>query len=441
MQNKKSEAYYRFRSEQARGVFPYFESDEIEQIVYDLLDDNLAIEALDVLEQGLKYHPDNEQLVKLKILILIHFMRLEEAHTLFSKYENDGTPATETLQFAFEVVEGRSRSAMRKLQTRLRHNQIASIDYINLIDEMWTEMPDDVKADYLISSQKLITDNSEALARIGAMLMDLKRFEDAIPALEKSLDIDAYDIYTWQDLTRCAFELQYYDRCFDSCEFGIAIDPKNPLLHFVKGFILLSREHNYKEALESLKLCKDFFEGKIDHEEIGIPSNEREAQISMTYDMLGQCYSCLDMIDESIACYEVLVKRMPSHHEAMFDLTQRYLDKGDFPKGLGMINKAIKLKPRDTSYLSLKASILASMHCFDEALDTLDRLIKIKPMSKNFLLAKAELALGTHKYEIADNAFRKLLAMKPKEETTKTLMKEYFLSIGDSDALNEIENL
>lgn len=106
-----------------------------------------------------------------------------------------------------------------------------------------------------------------------------------------------------------------------------------------------------------------------------------------------------------------------------------------------MVNKAIKLNPRNTAYLSLKASILASMHCFEEAMETLDRLIKIKPGSKNFVLAKAELALGTHNYDVADKEFRKLLSMKPKEQTTKTLLKEYFLSIGDTDALKEIDEL
>lgn len=441
MLNKKSEAYYRYKAEQARGVFPYFETDDIEQIVYDLLDDNSPLEALDVLDQGLKQHPDNESLTKLKVLILIHFQRLEEARELFAKYEGDGTDSTETLTFAFDVVTGKSRSALRRMLTKLRHKQIASVDYINLIDEMWTEIPDDVKIQYLSSAIDLISDSSEALARIGAMMMDLKHHEMAIPSLEKALDIDAYDIYTWQDLTRCAFELQDYDKCEESCDFGIAIDPNNPLFHFVRGFILLSQKFDFKAALESLIICKKVFEGELKHEDIAIPANEREAQISMTYDMLAQCYNNLDDIDNSIACYEKLVKRMPDHHEAMFELTRQYLDKGDFPKGLEMVNKAIKLNPRNTAYLSLKASILASMHCFEEAMETLDRLIKIKPGSKNFVLAKAELALGTHNYDVADKEFRKLLSMKPKEQTTKTLLKEYFLSIGDTDALKEIDEL
>lgn len=439
--NKKSNAYYRYKAEQAKGAFPYFESDDIEQIVYDLLDDDLTKEALYVLEEGLKQHPEDESLVKVQILILIHFQRLEEAHRLFAPYENDNTDSTATVTFAFEVAHGRSRSALRGIFSKLRRKDIASIDFVNLVDEMWSEIPDDVKFDYLTKAIGQINDNSEALARIGAMMMDLKQYPAAIPSLEKALDLDAYDIYTWQDLTRCAFEVQDYEKCEEACDFGIAIDPYNPLLNFVKGFILLSAHHDYTSALEYLLISKKVFEGEIEHEEVKIPNNELEAQISMTYDMLAECYTCQDRIDESIACYKKLIERMPDHHEALFELSQRYLDKGDFPKGLETINKAIKLKNRDTSYISLKASILASMHCFDEALETLDKLIKIKPASKNFVLAKAELALGTHKYEIADKEFRKLLSMKPKEQTTKQLLREYFLSIGDVEALKKIDNL
>jgi len=441
MKKDKSEAYYRYKAELSRGVFPYFEIDEVEQIVYDLLDDDLLHEALDVINQGLSQHRDDEDLTKLKILILIHLRYVEEAQALFTPYINDGTDSTATLKFAFEVVEGRDLSAIRSLGAKLHRKEIASIDFVNLIDEMWDEISSFGKFKALVAGAKYIDDNSEALARIGAMYMDLNEFERAIPVLEKALDIDAYDIYTWQDLIRCAFELRLVDKCAEACDFGIAIDPINPLFHFVRGFIMISERHDYQEAINSLEICRKFFEGEIQHEEIGIPPQELEAQFSMTYDLLAQCYASIDNVNKAGEYYEKLLVRMPDNHEVMFEYTRLLLDKGDLPKALDTINSAIKLQKRNTSYLSIKASILATMHCFDEALDTLDRLIKIKPSSKNFVLAKAELALGIKKFDVADSEFRRLLAMKPKEETTKNLMKEYFLSIGDSNAVKEIESL
>lgn len=438
--DKKSEAYHRYKSETAKGVFPYFDSDEIEQIVFDLLEDHVGYEAAYVLDEGLKMHPGDEHLTKLKILLLIHFKRVEEARQLFTPYENDGSEETQSLKIAFEIVAGRSRSTLRQLLTKVRRKQVASIYFVDMVDEMWAEIPDMVKIDYLDQATKVISDNAEALARMGAMLMDLKRFRLAIPALERALDIDAYDIYTWQDLARCAFELFDYDKCEEACDFGLAIDPENPLLHFIRGFALMSAKGDFRQALDSLLVCKKYFEGNLEHEEINIPKEEREAQVAMTYDLLGQCYSFLDKTDEAIECYEKLVAKVPDNTEVLSELSQRYLDKGDLPKALETINKAIKLKRRDTAYLSLKVSILASMHCFDEALETLDKLIKIKPSSKNFILAKAELALGIHKYEIADHEFRKLLAMKPKEATTQKMMRQYFLSIGDTDALKQMDN-
>ena len=366
---------------------------------------------------------------------------LEEAKALFAPYIEDGSESTETLKFAFEVAEGHDLRAIRHISALLHHKKIASLDYVNLIDEMWDEISDFGKFRALFSASKYIDDSAEALARVGAMYMDLNDFNMAMPVLEKALDIDAYDIYIWQDLIRCAFELRQVDKCEEACEFGIAIDPNNPLLHFVRGFLKISERQDYEESVRSLEICRQYFEGELEHEEIDIPIQELEAQFSMTYDLLAQCYEKLEKIDKAIECYEKLIARMPDNHEAMFEFTRVLLDKGNFPKALEQINNAIKLQKRNTSYLSIKASILASMHCFEEALDTLDKLIKIKPRSMNFVLAKAELALGIKKYDVADQEFRKLLAMKPKEENTKILLKEYFLSIGDSEAVKEIENI
>ena len=441
MAQKKSDAYYRYRSEQARGFFPYFEVEEIEDIMFDLLDDYLYSEALEVVNMGLKQHKDDEELVKLKILILIHMNCIEEAQSLFSPYKDDGTESTETLNFAFEVAAGRELSAIRRMATRLHKGEMSSLDYVNLIDEMWEEISSYGKHRAIEAAEKYIHDNTEALARVAAMCMDLNMQKRALPLLEKALDIDAYDIYLWQDLARCAFELRMIDKCEEACEFGIAIDPYNPLLHFVRGFIMASEKENFEEALESLEVCRKYFEGELQHDEINIPIRELQAQFSMTYDLLALCYSKLDEIDKAIENYEKLLVRVPDNHEIKFAYTQALLLKGDYPKALEIINEAIKVQKRNTAYLALKASRLASMHSFDEALETLDRLIKIKPKSKSFVLAKAELALGIKKYDVADKAFRKLLTMKPKEETMRRLMKDYFLSIGDNEAIQEIDSL
>ena len=111
------------------------------------------------------------------------------------------------------------------------------------------------------------------------------------------------------------------------------------------------------------------------------------------------------------------------------------------PQALDVVNRAIKLKRRSTPYLALKVSILATMNRFEEAMEMLDKIIKIKPKAHRFVLAKAELAIGIQNVEIADQEFRKLLSMKPTDQSTIDLMREYFESIGDKDALKQIETL
>lgn len=438
--NKKSEAYYIYKAEQAKGTFPYFDSDEIEQIAYDLLDDQITSEALFVLDEGLKMHPQNEQLTKLKVMILIHCKRIDEARKILAPFASDGSFPTQALHFALDVLEGRSRSALRQMLTKLRRNEIDAIDFVNLVDDMWNEIPVDAKSDYIISAAQIITDNSEALARIGAMLMDLHFYPEAITTLEKSLDIDAYDILTWQDLARCALETFDIDKCREACDFGLAIDPKTPLLHFIRGYVAYSEDADLKTAIESLLIFKEHLEDRSENDKSPYVIDNFEMLISMTYDILGKSYFHQDEIDKAIEMFEKLLARIPSDHEGLFQLAMCYLDKGDQPKALEEIDKALGLKRRSTQYLALKTSILTSMHCFDEAMKTLDKIIKIKPKDKKYILAKAELALGLRQFDIADQAFRKLLSLKPTESSAKSLMREYFDSIGDTEALNQLDN-
>lgn len=439
--DKKSDAYYKYQAEKEKGQFSYYESDEIEQIVYDLLDDCHMLESLFVLDNiGLKLHPGDSMLLKIKALIYIHIGRVEDARALYLPFKDDNTFASEMLRVAFEIVDGRWRSALKGEIVKLKRKQLRSIDFVNIVDEVWDLLPRDWFDDYLIQASKVINDDAEALARLAAMLMDLGQKKYAIPVLEHSLDIDAYDIYSWQDLARCCFELEDYGKCEEACDLGLAIDETNPVLHFMRGNIRMLVNKDYAGAVEDLVFCRDYAEGTLKHEDLNIPMGEKETQVSLAYELLGQCYTNLDKADDAIKCYLKVVERNPKKHDAFLCLTQLYLDKGNLPEALAMIDKAILLSRRNTTYLSLKVSILASMHRFDEAIEVLDKLIILKPKSKNFILAKAELALGIHKFELADTEFRKLLLMAPHDSSTITLMKEYFESIGDIEALKIINN-
>lgn len=431
--------------DKADGKVGWYSTDDIEQLVYDLLEEGDAEEAMRACQIGLDQHPGDEYLELVEAKVLVHMHKPNEAEILMANKGEDDSPFGISIRFGIMVHKGMETEAFDMLAARFKEGKLSPLEYVDIVDEAFDLCLKSVTADHLIWAAHYITNQNknnegeaEALGRIGALLMDCNRHEDAIPVLEEALNQDAYDVYTWQDLSRCQFELKQYDKCANSCEMGLAIDPVNPLFNFALGFIHYN-DGKYEECIDLLKVACSYAEGKLKHEEVRLDRSEAEQQANLSFEMLGNAYMQLDRLDEAIDCFEKLVDRSPKIDEIYMKLATLYMGKGDSASALVNIEKAISMQPELTEYKTLRVAMLTDMHRFDEALDGLDELLKLQPRSKSFLLAKAELAMSLRRYDEADVTYRKLLKLKPKDETSKELMRAYFESIGDTEALKMIE--
>lgn len=424
----------------------YYSTDDISQVIYDLLDDGDAAEAMKACQKGLDQHPGDEFLELIEAKILLHMNRYDEAEKLVKGNPDEQSPFGIGIRFGIDVGTKDQKAAFEALFEQLQKGNISGLEFVEIIDELFDCLPNHLTAEYLSMAADVVVNkeeksdaqDAEALGRMGALLMDCNCHREAIPVLEHALDKDAYDIFSWQDLSRCQFELQMYDECRNSCEMGLAVDPKNPLFNFALGFILFQKgEH--EEAVEHLELARQYAEGKLQHEEMHIERQEIEQQTSITYELLGSSYSALGEYDKARECYEVLVQRIPSFTEGYYRLSTLSLDKGDTAKALEYIQEALHIEPDNITYLALSVTLLTELHRFDEALQGLDQLIELDPKSKTYLLAKAELSLSLKRYEEADKAYRSLLKLKPKDSTSRALMRAYFEAIGDDEALKKLK--
>lgn len=445
-QQMKSRAYYQYMIDLIDHKPSYYSGDEIGQIAYDLLDEGNAAEALNACKLGLLQHPDDEYIELIKAKVLLHLHRFEEAEQIWlSQKDGEDDPFRISIRFGLDAMQHDQEEAYRYLLRQLKDGKLTIMEYIDIIDELFDVLPHTLTAHYLKETMSWLTKQlakddktAESIGRIGAMLMDCGCSKDAISVLEKALDMDAYDIYSWQDLARCQFDNKYFDDCANSCEMGLAIDPDNPIFNFALGYIRYTEE-NYEQAVMHLEKARQFAEGKIEHEELHLERQEAEQQISITYDLLGSSYVSLNRLDEAMICYQTLVNRLPSCDEGHFHLATLCMERGDIRGALSHTEDAIRINPKNTTYLSLRVTLLTDLRRFEDALKGLDDLVKLQPKSKAFLLAQAELSLNLHHYEKADKAYRKLLKLKPNDYASKELMRAYFESIGDNEALSEIK--
>lgn len=423
----------------ANNHLSYYDKEEIEAAVLDLLDMNMIEEAEYLAEQGLIMHPDDDSVEKLVIWIYLHHHKAEKAEEMFQKYREEGSEWSLRMKFAFCVMHGHPQKALADFLCILQEKKLPSLDWISTIDEMYEALPLKVLSPILIQAVKYIDDNAEALGRIGAMLIDAHMFTDASAALEKALDLDAYDIYSWQDLARCYLLTQENEKCIEACDFGLTIDEKNPLLSFIKGY--LHYEHQeFAECIPYLQNARRFAEGKIEARNLNMSDDEIQQQINVTYDMLATAFMQIEKADSAQECYEILIERNPEYVTPYVQLTSIHLYKGDMNKALEYLNKAIELEPKSESVRSLQVSVLTTMKDFKGALDALKKLMQMKPKNHNFIMAYAELSRHLGLDKDADKAYRKLLKLGGLDKTCKDLLRNYFESIGDDEAVKQIED-
>jgi len=442
----KSRPYYQYMLDLIDKKVSYYSTDDISQIVYDLLDDGDAAAAMTACQRGLDQHPHDESLEMIEAKVLLCLKRYDEAEKLLTGNPDETSPFGIGIRFGIDFQTRDQRQAFEALLRQLKSGNITALEYVEIIDEYFDSLPHDLTAEYMqegavyVNSKgpKPDAQDAEALGRMGALLMDCSCHREAVPILERALDVDAYDVFSWQDLARCHFELRRFDECRNSCEMGLAIDPENPLFNFALGFIECEKGE-FEAAIEHLEKSRAYAEGRLQHADVHLDRQEIEQQTSVTYELLGNAYHNTAQYDKAQECMEILVRRLPNFAEGHYRLALIDLDHGNRNSALERMNKAVEIDPTNVKYQALRVTILTDMHRFEESLQGLDILIKLSPKTKAYLLAKAELAFNLKRYAEADKAYRSLLKLHPKDEGTLTLVRNYFEAIGDEEALKKLK--
>lgn len=423
----------------------YYSADDIMLIALDLLDDGEVDEAMSACQKGLDQHPGDESLEMLEAKILVRMKRYEEADRLLTGKVDEDSPFGICIRFAIELATGDQQQAFDKLYQCLVDEKILILEYVQIIDEQFDLLPhrlvaQEVKraAKYLEQrEQKPSEQDAEALGRIGAFLMDCNCHEEAIPVLERALDYDAYDIYSWQDLARCQFEAQKLDDCRQTCEMGLAVDPENPLLNFMLGCIQCHNKE-FAEAIEHLEIMRNFDNGKLKHDGVILDRQELEQNVTFTYEMLATCYIATNNPEKALECYEALANRTPNNPDVYMHMATLELDRGNINDAIDQIDKAIRLSPDNRGYRAFRVTMYTQLKRYDEAIADLNYVLSLGGQQKTILMAKGELCRSLNRLDEAEEAYRQLLKLNPTDHVTREMMRAFFESIGDFETAEGI---
>ena len=127
----------------------YYSTDDISQIIYDLLDDGDAEEAMAACQKGLDQHPEDEFLELIEAKILLHMNRYDEAEKLVKGNPDEQSPFGIGIHFGIDVKTKDQEEAYETLFRHLQKGDLTGLEFVEIIDELFDHLPHHLTAEYI----------------------------------------------------------------------------------------------------------------------------------------------------------------------------------------------------------------------------------------------------------------------------------------------------
>ena len=286
--------------------------------------------------------------------------------------------------------------------------------------------------------------NADAWTRKGQALIKQEKYDDAVQAFDRSLEIDSKNARTWiLEGTALLFYQDKYDKAVQAFDKALEIDPKNSMVWHFKGRTFINQE-KYDEAIQAFNKALE-----ID------PKN------ADAWTRKGQALIKQGKQNEALSALKTAVEIDPQNTNdiAWCLIGESLYECGNYDEAHQALEKALDADPNDMHAWLLKSKVLiAQRKSPDEYLPALEMVTKVNPQLDPQLAEKISetivigwiwrgLSLNNQgKYDEAVQAWDKALERDPKNVATwcskgEALLKQhkYIESVQSCDMALDID--
>ena len=246
---------------------------------------------------------------------------------------------------------------------------------------------DDALAQYLHILEE-DPENPDALYLAGVAYFQIQNFEQAELFLESALSLAPGRSDILINLGNCRHAQSRLDGALEAYTQAISADPTIAEAHNNQGNVLreLGQFGEAETAFrQALTLQPDYLSaqcnlaatlrslGKLDEaESLARKTLERDPTLGMALTVLGCTLLDQNRPDEAIAALQKAVQLNPSDRAPYISLTKIWRQKGQIEEALQICDSYLRLEPRDTIVLSVKALLLNEQGGAEKAKTLLD---------------------------------------------------------------------
>lgn len=255
-------------------------------------------------------------------------------------------------------------------------------------------------------------DDAKSHSIYGDFLIREKRYEEALSAFNKVLELDKSRFAIWNQVILLESELNNTESVFQLSKEASELFPLQPVF-FLYGGIAALQLKKYQECVDMLK------------EGLGVSMGNPTMRAQM-HASLGDAYHALKKFNESDENYDRALKIDPNNTYVLNNYAYYLsLRKEKLDKARLMAEKANALEPNNSSYLDTYAWVLFQSGEFNEALGWIEKAIQHGGSGSAVIIEhKGDIYFKLGKLDEAMDWWKKALAKDEKNENLKRKIQD-----------------
>ena len=372
----------RFEAGLHEGGYSFFDSSELEDIIYHYFSEADFIKANKAIHYALDRFPTDITFEVFNAQYLLNTGEPQKALSNLDQLRKRDPRNPDVLLTRASVLGSMDRheEAIKEYIKALAHVEDDKEEiYTGIAFEYENIGNYDKAAEYLKQALNADPDNEGLLYEIGYCYDLGVMSEKAIEFFEKVVDKRPYSNVAWYNLGLAYAALELYEKAIDAFDFAIAIDPRFTPAYFNKAQAYEQMEM-YVEAIAIYKHTFEF-----------------EKPDAMTWYYLGDCYERLEKYETAIENYRKSVNLEKQFSDAWMGMGICYGELGQRAESITHMRQAVKLEPENPEYWFILADALLAAEQLDDAGAAYLKVTELDPYHPEVWLDYSEFFITTNK--------------------------------------------
>jgi tetratricopeptide (TPR) repeat protein len=354
----------RFESGVEEGGYSFFDSGELEDIIYYYFGESELVKALKAIDFAIEQFPSE---VGFQVFKAQYFLNNGEPEKALARLNS--LDALDPQNPDISLTRATVYSTLHKHTDAIKEYQKAITKVDEDVDEIHTSIAFEYQnlrdykkaAEHLKKAIRLNKENESLLYEIGYCYEMGQMSDEAIAFFTKEIDNRPYSLVAWYNLGIAYSTLELYEKAIDAFDYSIAIDPTFAPAYFSKAQCYEQMEM-FQEAINVYKSTFDL-----------------EKPDAMTYYYIGDCYASMEKFDTAIEFYRKSISLERHFSDSWMGIGLCFVELGQQSEALSHMEQAIKLETDNAEYYIVMAETQLALGLNDEAVSSYEKASELEP--------------------------------------------------------------